>query len=68
MNHDIMHCIDYTDDCPTHCELAKLQRDLKNVQDGYIQISYAHFLHSWMCPIYCPQTAPWTPWKRGEQE
>lgn len=65
MNHNITHCMDYTDACPTYCELAKLQRDLKNVQEGYIEIGYVHFLRSCKCPIDCGQIAPW---KRGEQE
>lgn len=65
MNHDVTHCIDFTEACPNICHLAQLSRDLKNVKDNYIQISYTHFYKSCMCPIYCPQIAPW---KRGEQE
>ena len=50
MNHDRTHCIDFSEFCPEQCELAKLNRDLKNIQ-GFAQISYAHFLKSCMCPF-----------------
>ena len=51
MNHDCTHCIDFSEWCPQSCELAKLNRDLKNISDGYVSISYAHFLRSCMCPF-----------------
>lgn len=64
MNHDVTHCIDYSDDCPTYCKLAKLQKDLKNIKDKYIQISYAHFLHSCLCPMMSQPERKKGEWER----
>lgn len=50
MNHDVAHCIDYSEFCPKSCFYVKLQKDLKNVKDEYIKISYIHFLNSEVCP------------------
>lgn len=50
MNHNCTHCIDFGEYCPPFCELAKLGRDLKNMPDRYVTISYAHFFKSCMCP------------------
>lgn len=51
MNHDCTHCIDYNEFCPKHCGLAKLSRDLRNISDGYVEIRYAHFYRTCLCPV-----------------
>ena len=53
MNHDVAHCIDQSEICPDSCYYVKLNRDLKNIKDGYVEISLAHFLNS----AYCPRPA-----------
>ena len=31
MNHDYVHCLDYTEDCPEECFRAVLNRDLQKI-------------------------------------
>ena len=31
MNHDYVHCLDYTEDCPEECFRAMLVRDLQKI-------------------------------------
>lgn len=50
MNHDVAHCADYSEICPDFCHYVKLNRDLKNIKDGYVEIGFAHFLNSACCP------------------
>lgn len=48
MNHDYMHCADFTEKCPKKCFRAQLVRDLENMPEEYA-VSWGHLKGSEYC-------------------
>lgn len=47
MNHDYMHCSDFTEDCPEECFRAQLVRDLEEHPQSWI--SFGHLRDTEEC-------------------
>lgn len=52
MNHDVMHCADYSDKCPKKCYRAQLVRELQKYEKfALFPVSWGHLKETNECPI-----------------